>query len=111
MQEKYLLILFVFFIFSVFLVNNSNISGKASLNIDYGFCSDNDHGIKPFTPGYVKSDIGTFNDRCSDNSHQIREYYCNNERQSQVTSKVINCGSGYMCRRDVLDNADACMKS
>ncbi len=114
MEDRTLLIFFAFFVIGVFLLSDFNISGKATVDVSHRFCSDSDNGIKPYTPGYVKSDIGTFNDRCFDNLNQIREYSCEEGAHGgryQVGSRVVNCGSGYRCVRDVAKNADACMRS
>ena len=119
MKDKILLIFLIFFVFVIFLFNNLNISGNVvdvNRNIvvgDHRFCLDSDNGIKPYTPGYVQSDIGTFNDICFDNLRQIREYYCDKGRffgNYKVSSKVVSCGTGFKCVRNSLMNADSCMK-
>lgn len=112
-QDKTLLISFVFFLFVVFLINNFNISGRV-YDVSDRYCVDSDKGISAFTPGYVESDIGTFYDRCQDNLNQIREYSCKEGRfggRYQVASKVVNCGSGYRCFRNVVGAADSCLSS
>lgn len=106
-------IFFVFFVIGVFLLNNHSISGK-TIDVSHRFCVDSDNGLKPYMAGYVKSDIGTFNDRCEDNLQRIREYHCGkgiDGRNYRVISNMVNCGEGYICSRDVVDNADACVES
>jgi len=116
MEDKNLLISFVFFVFVIFIINNSNISGSVvenKIDVSHRFCIDDDNGLKPYTPGYVRSDIGSFNDKCIDNLHQVREYFCTDGPHGgkyKVLSRVINCGDGYKCVRDVKNNADACVK-
>ena len=114
MNDKSLFLFFILFVFAIYLFNNNiGISGNV-VDVSHRFCSDTDGGIRPYTPGYIKSDIGTFNDRCVDNLHQIREYYCDEGHYGgvyRVSSNILSCGSGYVCVRDVLQNADACVKS
>ncbi len=114
--------LVIFFIFIVFLLNNTNLSGKA-FDISNRFCKDSDNGISPDTPGFVEADIGTFNDRCligevyvpyasvvGPRKMSIREYYCIEGRYGgryQVASRVIECKEA--CEKDVSGKSDACV--
>ena len=90
MEDKHILIGFIFFIFVVFLFNNYfDVTGRQT---EGRFCSDSDGGVMIYTAGYVNSDIGIFHDRCFDNLRQIREYYCVEGRYGggyQVESKVL----------------------
>ena len=111
MKNNAILIVFIFFIFGIFLYNDYfNIAGKVP---EGRYCYDNDGGVMIYTAGKVSSDIGTFYDKCYDNLKQIREYYCGKGRYGgayKVESKVRNCGIGYVCIRDILLDADACMQ-
>ena len=112
MGDKIFLIGIVSFIFLVFLYNAYfDISG----NIPRGrYCYDADYGISIYDAGRVVSDIGAFNDRCFDNLHEIREYFCTEGRYGgvyKVDSKVVNCGFNYRCQRDVIGEMDACVMS
>jgi len=111
MKDNGVLIGFIFLIFGIFLYNSYfNVGGRVA---EGRYCYDNDDGIMIYTAGKVISDIGTFYDKCYDNLKQIREYYCGQGRyggEYQVESKVTNCGIGYVCVRDVLEDADACMQ-
>ena len=114
MKDKTILISFVFFVFVIFLLNNFNISGQV-YDVSNRYCSDSDDGKKPFTAGYVDSDIGTFYDKCQDNLNQVREYYCEKDSRFlemgnyKPRSRVVNCGQGAVCVRN-LDDADACVQ-
>ena len=113
MREDRVLVFLVFFVLSVFLIGNANISGK-SVSAKNRFCVDSDNGISPYSPGNVRSDIGIFYDWCFENLNEIREYYCVAGRlggKYQVESKVVRCGSGFTCRRNIVGNADSCIKS
>ena len=114
MHNNSFFVFFILFVFAIFLLHyETNISGDV-VDVSRRFCTDSDQGIRPYTPGYIKSDIGTFNDRCQDNLHQIREYYCTEGHYGgfyQVSSTVVSCGCGYTCVRDVVKIADACVKS
>jgi len=112
MNTKIILILFIGFIF---FVNHFSLTGQVPQVTSEGrWCNDFDSGFSPYEPGYVESDIGTFYDRCFDNLRQIREYYCTEGRfggNYQVESRVMSCGIGYECRRDIYGKADACQRS
>ena len=109
-----LVFLFILFVVAIFLVGKLEISGKQTFDVSKRFCEDSDNGISIYTPGFVESDIGTFNDRCFDNERQIREYFCTEGRfggNYRVGSKVESCGIGsYGCKRDVIGSMDVCEK-
>jgi len=129
MNDKTLLIAFVFFLFVVFLLNNFSISGKQTFDVSRRFCRDSDGGIDIYNAGHVESDIATLYDRCligetyvsfvgrvTDDKGvmSIREYYCGEGRhggQYQVYNKVIQCDEGDMCVKDVDGKSDACVKA
>ena len=57
---------------------------------------------------------GGRHDSCFDNLRQIREYSCEEGRHGgkyKVGSKVVSCGIGYECVRDIEGRADACIRS
>ena len=113
MKERSILIIGLVFILFVFFVNTYSISGNV-VDASHRYCSDSDKGIKPYSAGFASSDIGNFYDRCFSNLNEIREYYCTEGRYGgnyQVESKVIRCGEGFNCVRDVSGKADACVKS
>ena len=114
MNDRVFFISFLFFVFFVYFIHHvPSLSGKV-IDVSSRFCRDSDDGLRPYTVGYIKSDIGTFNDRCVDNLHQIREYYCDEGHYGGrylVSSTIVACGPGYACVRDVFQHADSCVKS
>ena len=113
MRERAILIFGFSFILFVFFVNTYSISGNV-VDASHRYCSDSDDGIKPYIPGFVSSDIGNFYDRCFGNLNEIREYSCGEGRYGgkyQVESKVVRCGEGFTCVRDISGKADACVMS
>ncbi len=76
------------------------------------YCYDSDDGISPYVAGRVVSDIGSFNDRCYDNLHQVREYFCVEGRLGgvyKVESRVVQCENA-LCERDIVGKMDACVR-
>ena len=113
MRERSILIIGFVFILFVFFANTYSLSGKA-VSVNHRYCVDSDNGIKPYSAGYVESDIGNFYDWCFGNLNEIREYYCTEGRYGgkyQVSSKVVRCGEGFICVRDISGKADACVRS
>lgn len=116
MKDKTFLIITVFILFIIFLVGNSlGLTGEVSY---IKYCADSDNGLTPYTPGMVASHIGNFNDRCLESAitgskKSIREYFCVEGRFGgiyKVDSRIVECGPGYICSKDVLDEADSCIK-
>ena len=117
MDDKDLLVLFIFFVFVVFVMNSFSISGNVvdgEIDVSERFCVDSDKGIRPYTAGIVYSDVGNFNDKCRDNLRQIREYYCTEGPHGgnyKVLSRIVDCGEGFRCVKDYKGKADVCLKS